>query len=110
MKYINNKTLLALLSMSLLIESCKQKNDEAEPIAEAATIESQVQLTDSQLKSAELETIKLVSKNSNISLISQLKGIKTASQFGRNAKYRRMKTKFKFKLLLKIEKVFIHYI
>jgi len=72
MKYINNKTLLALLSMSLLIVSCKQKNDEAEPIAEPATIASQVQLTDSQLKSAELETVKLVSKN--VSQIMKLSG------------------------------------
>ena len=72
MKYINNKTLLALLSMSFLIVSCKQKNDEAEPIAEAATIASQVQLTDSQLKSAELETVKLVSKN--VSQIMKLSG------------------------------------
>lgn len=72
MKYINNKTLLALLSMSLLIASCKQKNDEAEPIAEPAPIESQVQLTDSQLKSAELETLKLVSKN--VSQIMKLSG------------------------------------
>lgn len=72
MKYINNKTLLALLSMSLLIASCKQKNDEAEPIAEPATIASQVQLTDSQLKSAELETVKLVSKN--VSQIMKLSG------------------------------------
>lgn len=72
MKYINNKTLLALLSMSLLIASCKQKNDEAEPIAEAVTMASQVQLTDSQLKSAELETVKLVSKN--VSQIMKLSG------------------------------------